>query len=432
MPFEERGSAARRIAVIGGGISGMGAAYHLAENAHVVLFESEPRLGGHARTIVAGKRGDQPVDTGFIVFNYQNYPHLTALFDALDVPVAKSDMSFGVSARSGRLEYSLDSVDSVFAQRRNLARLPFLRMVGDIQRFNREAMTSVRPGMSIGDLVHRLGLGSWFRDYYLTPFSGAIWSTPKQRILDFPADAMVRFFKNHGILDWHENHQWYTVDGGSVEYVTRLQKAIEARGVDVRLGARTNGVRRRAFGGDVRCFGGEWEPFDEIVFATHSDTTLSLLADPTRAERAALSAVRYQPNRAILHSDTSVMPRRRKVWSSWTYVESSDDPGAPIDLTYWMNSLQPIPHDDPLFVTLNREAPIREDLIHDETVFHHPVYDAAALAAQNTIRAINGENRTWFCGAWMRNGFHEDGLATAVDVVDGIEARTRMPLAASA
>ena len=408
----------------------MGAAYHLAEGAHVVLFESENRLGGHARTIMAGKRGDQPVDTGFIVFNHQNYPHLSALFKALDVPVAKSDMSFGVSARQGRLEYALNSVDAVFAQRRNVARPAFLRMIGDIQRFNREAMAMVRPGMSIGDLVAKLGLGSWFRDYYLTPFSGAIWSTPKRRILDFPADAMVRFFKNHGILDWHENHQWYTVEGGSIEYVRRLQRAIETRGVDLRLAAGVEGVRRRAFGADVRCAGGEWEPFDAVVFATHSDITLKLLADPTGVERTALSAVRYQPNRAVLHGDTSVMPKRRKVWSSWTYVESGNDPEAPIDLTYWMNSLQPIPHDDPLFVTLNRDAPIREELIHDETVFHHPVYDAAALAAQDTIRAINGQNRTWFCGAWMRNGFHEDGLASAVEVAGLLAEENRMAFAA--
>lgn len=430
MPFEERGSAARRVAVIGGGISGMGAAFHLARDAHVVLFEAEPCLGGHARTVVAGKNGDQPVDTGFIVFNKKNYPHLTALFQALDVPVTESRMSFGVSARKGALEYSLACADTVFAQRSNLARPAFLRMIGDILRFNREALAAAKPGMTIAELICKMGLGRWFRDYYLTPFSGAIWSTPKCGMLDFPADAMVRFFKNHGILDWHENHQWYTVTGGSVEYVRRLGSAIETRGVDVRLGAEVRSVRRRAFGVDVRCIGGTWEPFDDIVFATHSDDTLALLSDPTGVERTALSAIRYQPNRAVLHNDTSVMPRRRKVWSSWTYVETSDDPGHPIDLSYWMNSLQPIPHDDPLFVTLNRETPIREEAIFDECVFRHPVYDAAALAAQDTIRAINGQNRTWFCGAWMRHGFHEDGLASAIEVAGQIMAGHRMAIAA--
>ncbi len=430
MPFEERGSAARRIAVIGGGISGMGAAWHLSESSHVVLFESEPRLGGHARTVVAGRNGDQPVDTGFIVFNHKTYPHLTRLFDALDVPTTESDMSFGVSARNGGIEYALNSIDTVFAQRRNLARPAFLRMIGDIQLFNRHALSSARLGMTIADLIAKLNLGPWFVDYYLTPFSGAIWSTPKSKILDFPADALVQFFKNHGILDWNENHQWYTVKGGSIEYVRRLQSAVEARGVDVRLGAPIQGVRRRAFGADVRVQGGDWEPFDAVVFATHSDDTLRMLSDPTGVERTALSAIRYQPNRAVLHSDASVMPKRKKVWSSWTYVEDSADPNAPIALSYWMNSLQPIPKSDPLFVTLNREAPIREDAIYDECVFRHPVFDAAALAAQDTIRAINGQNRTWYCGAWMRHGFHEDGLASAVEVAGEIMAENTLAMAA--
>ena len=430
MPFEARGLAARRIAVIGGGISGMGAAYQLSETSNVVLFEAEKRLGGHARTIFAGKNGDQPVDTGFIVFNYQNYPHLTALFDALDVPVTKSNMSFGVSARRGGLEYALNSIDTVFAQRRNLARPAFVGMIRDILRFNKTALETAKPGLSIGDLVETLRLGDWFRDYYLTPFSGAIWSTPKSQILDFPADALVQFFKNHGILNWHENHQWYTVKGGSVEYVSRLQNVIEARGVDVRLGAGIQGVRRREFGVDVRTDGGEWEPFDTVVFATHSDDTLAMLSDPTGVERTALSAVRYQPNHAVLHRDTSVMPKRKKVWSSWTYVETSDDPGAPIDLSYWMNSLQPIPQDDPMFVTLNREAPIPDELIYDEAVFQHPVYDAAALAAQETVRAFNGSNNTWFCGAWMRHGFHEDGLASGLEVAGQIAAEAQLAIAA--
>ena len=278
MPFEERGTAARRIAVIGGGVAGMGAAYHLSARNQVVLFEAERRLGGHARTVIAGKRGNQPVDTGFIVFNYQNYPHLTALFDALDVPVAESNMSFGVSARRGRMEYALNSVDTVFAQRRHLAHPNFLRMVRDILAFNKKAEGTVRPGMTIGDLVEALKLGPWFVRYYLTPVSGAIWSTPKVRILDFPAETMVKFFRNHGILDWNENHQWYTVKGGSVEYVTRLTHAMISRGVDIRLGSAMHAVRRTAYGAEVRVAGGEWEQFDDVVFATHADDTLKILS----------------------------------------------------------------------------------------------------------------------------------------------------------
>ena len=430
MPFETRGAAAKRIAVIGGGISGMGAAYHLAEDHHVVLFESEGRLGGHARTIYAGKNGDQPVDTGFIVFNYRNYPHLTRLFDALDVPVAPSDMSFGVSVGNGAMEYGLAGIDAIFAQRRNLLRPAFVGMIRDILKFNENAEAATRPGITVGDLCETLGLGSWFQNYYLRPFSGAIWSTPTGRIGDFPAETMIRFFKNHGLLGWYTQPEWFTVKGGSIEYVTRLGAALEARGVDVRLGAPTAGVRRVGYGVEVRAEGGEWEGFDEVVFATHSDDTLALLTDATGVERTALSAVRYQANHAVLHADASAMPKRRKVWSSWSYVDTGKAPDAPIDLTYWMNSLQPIPHDDPMFVTLNRDAPLREELVYDETTFRHPVYDAAAIAAQDTVRAINGQNHTWFAGAWMRNGFHEDGLASAVDVVEALNAQTTMAFAA--
>ena len=424
------GMAPKRVAVIGGGISGMGAAYHLSPDHHVTLFEDETRLGGHARTIVAGKNGDQPVDTGFIVFNYKNYPHLTRLFEALDVPVAKSDMSFGVSARRGRLEYALASIDAIFAQRRNLADPRFLRMVRDIVKFNREAEAIVRPGWTIGDLISALRLGPWFRDYYLLPFSGAIWSTPPNGVLAFSAEAMIRFFRNHGLLGYYDQHQWYTVKGGSVEYVRRLAAALKQDNVSVRLGAGVAGVRRLPFGVEVRTKGGEWELFDEVIFATHSDDTLSLLSDAGGVERTALSAIRYQPNRAVLHSDPQVMPRRKKCWSSWSYVETSDDKDAPIDLSYWMNSLQPIPKSDPIFVTLNRTAPIREDLIYDEATFRHPVYDRAAFAAQDTIRAINGQNRTWFCGAWMRNGFHEDGIASGVEVAEALRAEAAMAIAA--
>ena len=430
MPFEQRGTTAKRIAVIGGGISGMGAAYALAEHHRVVLFEAERRLGGHARTIIAGKRGDQPVDTGFIVFNYHTYPHLTALFDKLDVPVTESSMSFGVSARGGKMEYALNSIDSLFAQRRHLMHPQFLRMVRDIVKFNKQSEAVMRPGMSIGDLIDTLNLGPWFLKHYLTPFSGAIWSTPKVQILDFPAETMVKFFRNHGILDWNENHQWYTVKGGSIEYVTRLTHAMDARGVDIRLGSAMQAVRRTDVGVEVRVAQDAWEQFDEVVFATHSDDTLSLLTDANGIEKTALSAVRYQPNKAVLHADTAVMPKRRKVWSSWSHVETGGSEDAPIELSYWMNSLQPIPQDDPLFVTLNHQGSIREELIHDETTFRHPVFDQAAVAAQDTVRAINGQHHTWFCGAWMRHGFHEDGLSSGLEVAQAIQNEATAKLAA--
>ncbi len=404
----------------------MGAAHALAQGHRVVLFEAEKRLGGHARTRMAGRNADQPVDTGFIVFNHANYPHMTALFDELGVPTVKSEMSFGASfgaaGRGGGLEYGLASVDALFAQRRNGANPKFLRMVRDILHFNKHAVTTVAAdeAMTIGDLLRTLRLGAYFRDRYLLPFSGAIWSTPTQKILDFPAHAMVRFFQNHGLLGVYGQHQWYTVQGGSVEYVDRLGAAMTQRGVQIRLDAGVTAVRRTDAGAEVKAHGGEWEAFDEVIMATHTDQALALLSDATPAEASALGAIRYQPNKVVLHSDTGVMPRRRKVWSSWIYSEGAGAKSDDIDLTYWMNSLQPWLKADPLFVTLNSERAIAPGLIWDEVSFAHPVYDLAALAAQKSIAAMNGANNTWFCGAWMKNGFHEDGLSSALDVVRGI------------
>ncbi len=430
MPFETSAPPARRIAVIGGGISGMAAAHLLASDHAVVLYEADRRLGGHARTVMAGKRGDQPVDTGFIVFNKVNYPNLLGLFERLDVPLAESNMSFGVSIGGGWLEYALANVDSIFAQRANLFSPRFLRMMRDILQFNARACSVVRLGMTMGDLLRALGTGDWFRDYYILPISGAIWSTPSQGVLDFPAETLIRFFKNHALMTVTAQHQWYTVQGGSVQYVDRLQAAMQRQGVDIRLATPIAGVRRTAWGVLVRAAGGEWELYDEVVFATHSDDTLRLLSDATPAERAALSAVRYQPSQAVLHADASQMPHNRKTWASWVYTEPKGPRPDRIDLTYWMNSLQPIPQDDPLFVTLNPNRAIREELIHDVVTFRHPVYDQVAIAAQEAIRAMNGQSSTWFCGAWLRHGFHEDGFATAVDVVTAIKAQAGQRAAA--
>ncbi|WP_114966155.1 NAD(P)/FAD-dependent oxidoreductase [Alkalilacustris brevis] len=428
MPFETASAARPRIAVIGAGISGLSAAYLLAGNSDVVLFEAERRLGGHARTVMAGKRGDQPVDTGFIVFNHATYPHLTRLFDNLGVPTVPSNMSFGASFGGGRFEYSLTSLDTVFAQRRNLANPKYLGMLRDIFRFNaRAAMAERDPSMTIRELLAVLRTGEWFRDRYLLPLSGAIWSTPTQDVLDFPAGALVRFFRNHALMGYSGQHQWYTVKGGSIEYVRRLEAALRRQGVDIRTGSPIAGVRRAGGTGRapimLRPVGGDWEGFDEVVFATHADDTLAMLADASPLEAAALGAVRYQPNEAVLHADPSLMPRRHKVWSSWIYSEEAEKRSSGIDLTYWMNSLQPIPQDDPHFVTLNTTRAIREELIYDTTTFRHPVYDLAALQAQEAIVEMNGTANTWFCGAWMRNGFHEDGFASAVAVAEGLEAR---------
>jgi hypothetical protein len=424
MPFESVPYPPKRIAVIGGGISGMAAAWLLAPGQYVTLIEAGPRLGGHARTVIAGKRGDQPVDTGFIVFNNVNYPNLSAMFEALGVPTAPSKMSFGASFDNGRCEYNLETLDSLFATRRNIADPRFLRMVRDILRFNARAEAAATdPGMTIGELMNKLGMGRWFRERYILPFSGAIWSTPKAQIMDFPAQAMVQFFRNHALLDAKGQHQWHTVRGGSVEYVRRLTLDLLARSVDIRTSSPVAGVRRLPEGVEIRTQHGTWEHFDEVIFATHSDDTLAMLADASPEERAALGAVRYQDNHSVLHADASVMPSRRKCWASWTYTEHSAADRDRISLSYWMNSLQPIPQDDLMIVTLNATRPIREELIYDTNTFRHPVFDLAALQAQGTLRAMNGSQSTWFCGAWMRNGFHEDGFASAVDVVESMAAR---------
>jgi predicted NAD/FAD-binding protein len=431
MPFDTIAAAPKRIAVIGAGISGMGAAYLLSQANHVTLFEAEPRLGGHARTVIAGKRGDQPVDTGFIVYNKANYPHVTALFDDLGVPVVPSNMSFGASIKGGKLEYALTSIDAIFAQRKNIGRPKFLRMLRDINRFNTRASEAASdPSISISDFLDNLGTGSWFRDHYLLPLTGAIWSTPVTRMNDFPAQAMIRFMKNHALLGYGGQHQWYTVKGGSIQYVDRLAARLKKQNVDIRLGAPIASVCRSDEGAEITPKGGIPEQFDEVIFATHSDTSLSLLSDASPQERAALAAIRYQPNEAVLHSDVSMMPKRRKVWASWVYCEDETKNSDRIDLTYWMNSLQPIPHDDPLFVTLNSNRPIREELIHDTVTFQHPVYDVAALQGQDAIRQMNGTNHTWFCGAWMKNGFHEDGYSSAVDVATALNATSAKPAAA--
>ena len=304
-------------------------------------------------------------------------------------------------------------------------------MVRDIVRFNSKGLEVSRdPDLTIGDFLKKLGTGEWFKNYYLLPLSGAIWSTPTEQILEFPAHAMLQFFENHALLSHTGQHQWYTVDGGSVQYVTRLETAMRSKGVDIRLGAGIEAVTRNATGVVVKPVGHEAEQFDDVIFATHSDDSLALLKDPTEQESRLLGAVKYQPNNVVLHADTSVMPKNRKCWSSWVYTETKNKQSERIDLTYWMNSLQPIPHDDLMFVTLNSTQPIKEELIYDQVTLRHPVYDLAALDAQGKIAQMNGARNTWFCGAWMKNGFHEDGLSSALDVVEGMQQKFDQPIVA--
>lgn len=413
----------RRVAVIGAGISGLGAAYALSKTHAVTVFEAEPRLGGHARTLEAGRKAVVPVDTGFIVFNYRNYPLLTGLFAELDTPVKKSDMAFAASIDGGRIEYGLFSSGSLFAQKRNLARPAFWRMLKDIPHFNKNVKAlAEEPGLTLGDALDRLGMGQWHRQYFLLPLSGAVWSASPEQMLDFPLSTFVRFFENHGLLTINDQPKWHTVDGGSRVYVAQLAAAIQTNGGIIRTGAPIERVSRSEAGAKVKAIGHEAKIFDEVVFACHSDQALALLDDPDANERRILGAMRYAANKVILHDDPAVMPTRRACWASWNYQGKADITDPDMTVTYWMNRLQGIREDVPLFVTLNPSKPIRDEFIFDETELSHPVFDQPAIDAQAALPGIQGQRNTWFCGAYARYGFHEDGLLSAVNIAKAMGA----------
>ena len=402
--------------MIGAGISGLGAAWLLSRAHDVVLFEAADRLGGHARTAVVRTGGQEvAVDTGFIVFNRVNYPNLCRLFERLDVPLRKSDMSFAVSVDGGAIEYGCRNVRAALAQPANAAKPGFWRMLRDIAVFNRTALrdSAGDPDLTLGGLIRRRGLGSWFERYYLLPMSGAIWSTPRARMLDFPAGVLARFFANHGLLSFTGQHRWWTVQGGSRNYVSRIVADMDA---ELRLRAPVESVTRGPEGVSVRADGQEPERFDSVVFACHADTALAILKDACANERHVLGAVPFRRNRIVLHTDARSMPQRRACWSSWVYLAKSQPDEDRASVTYWLNSLQGIPRDTPLFATLNPSMPIDESRILDEHAFDHPQYDFGTVAAQAALPSIQGLADTWYCGAWTGTGFHEDGLASAIAV----------------
>jgi predicted NAD/FAD-binding protein len=428
----QRKAAMHRIAVVGSGIAGLAAAHRIATTPgehRVTLFEAGAHFGGHANTVDLDLEGIvHGVDTGFLVFNRRTYPLLIQLFAELAITPAESDMSFSVQVprvdgRAG-LEWSGSSLRSVFAQRRNLLRPRFWRMLSEILRFNRLAtrLAETAPDEtldgSIGDFLDAEGFSSTFRELYLLPMIGCIWSCPTDQMLKFPLATLLRFCHNHGLIQVTDRPQWYTVPGGSREYVRRLV----ARIGDARLRTPVLGLHRTGSQVRLQTRHGS-ETFDAVVLACHSDQALALLGEGASPdERAVLGAIRYQPNTAVLHSDVGVLPQRQAAWASWNYERASDTPTeqAQVCLHYLLNRLQPLPWQQSVIVSLNPARPIAEHLVHRRFEYAHPVFDLAALQAQRRVGELQGRQRTWFCGAWCGYGFHEDGLRAGLQAADGV------------
>jgi predicted NAD/FAD-binding protein len=412
----------RNIAVIGTGISGMSAAWLLSQDHKVTVYECDRRLGGHSNTVtVATAKGPIAVDTGFIVYNELTYPNLTALFQHLKVPTQLSEMSFAVSLADGDLEYSGSNLSGLFAEKRNLIRPRFWSMLRDLQRFYREAPRDLavleEVHTTLGDYLDAGAYGAAFRKDHLLPMASAIWSAPTSTILSYPAAAFIRFQDSHGLLKLRNRPPWRTVLGGSRAYVERLTHAYADR---IRLSAGVTAVHRTGDGVKIRDRQGHIETFDDVVIATHADQALALLDHPTPEERRHLGAFRYSSNVAILHSDPRLMPKRRAVWSSWNHIgrDNDDETQDCPTVTYWMNALQHIPHETPLFVTLNPQRAPR-DAWHRE-VYEHPLFDSAAISAQRHLWSLQGRHNTWFCGAYFGAGFHEDGLQAGLAVAEAL------------
>ncbi|WP_299375960.1 FAD-dependent oxidoreductase [uncultured Kiloniella sp.] len=407
-----------KIAIIGSGISGLGAAYLLHPHHDITVYEKGNYLGGHSRTIDISPKGTRtPVDTGFIVFNHRNYYHLTRMFKHLNVPTIKSDMSFGASIHNGWLEYGSKGM---FAQKRNLLRPRYWKMIWDILSFNKKALPYLENNKdaSLEQCLNDLNLGDWFKRYYLQAMGAAIWSCSVDTILKFPARTFIRFFDNHGLLSVNQHPQWYTVKGGSREYVQRISASFQDH---IKLNCGVVSVKRKNGKVEVLDDKGNTETYDQIVFACHADQALKMLDTPTQAEERILGNFTYQKNTVVVHGDTSFMPRKKGSWASWVYLsEQQDDQNESVSLSYWMNNLQDIDHDSPVIITLNPGRQPAGHLIYDMNEFEHPIFTKEAVDAQEQINTIQGQNNLWFCGAYQQYGFHEDGLASAVRVAQRI------------
>ena len=421
----------KRVAVVGSGIAGLAAARGLAGHAHVTLYEAGDHFGGHSHTVDVTHGGvTHGVDCGFLVFNERTYPRLVALFAELGVATAKSEMSFSAQVPDAGLEWGGASLGSVFAQRTNLLRPAFLRMLGEVLRFNRVAHALATSGAgrslatnndSVGDFLDAHRFSAAFRDWYFLPMIGCIWSCPTDQMLRFPVATLLRFCHNHGLLQIADRPQWYTVRGGSRTYVTKMLASV----ADARLGAAVRRIKRLPIGGADLSTDRGTERFDAVVLACHSDQSLALLADASNDEREVLGSIRFQPNRAIVHTDVSVLPQRKAAWAAWNYERArrSTGPEPAVCLHYLINRLQPLPFDTPVIVSLNPVQDPDAASVHGEFHYAHPVFDRRALAAQERLPSLQGRADTWFCGAWTGYGFHEDGLASGLEVCAAVIAR---------
>jgi predicted NAD/FAD-binding protein len=410
-----------RVAVVGSGIGGLSAAWLLSRRHEVVLYEANACLGGHTDTHRVEVEGRTlAVDTGFIVHNPVHYPLLTRLFDELGVASQPTTMSFSVQDAATGLEYNATTLDTLFCQRRNLVSPRFWGLLRDLARFYRAAPALLEqpgPGPSLGEYLDANGYGAAFRDQHLVPMASALWSSPAEGILRFPAQYLVRFMANHHMLQLAGRPPWRVVRGGSRSYVDAMAARWDVR---VRLATPVRGVARDAHGVSVRCDAGS-ERFDQVVLACHSDQALALLEDAAPAEREVLGAIAYQPNDTVLHTDATLLPRRRKAWAAWNaYLPA--DPARACTVSYCMNQLQGLAVDTPLVVTLNRSEAIDPAKVLVRRAYHHPVYTHAAVAAQARKPEIQGVRRTWYAGAYWGWGFHEDGIRSGVEVARALGA----------
>ena len=412
-----------RIAIVGAGIAGLGTAWLLNRAGHpTTLYEANGYLGGHTHTVDVRLEGiTHPVDTGFLVYNDRTYPLLAKLFAELGVESVASEMSFSCRVDACTLEWSGTDLPSLFAQRSNAMRPAFLRMLVDVVRFNREARSLTRedaaPTLTLGEHLERSRYGRGFRDWYLIPMAAAIWSSPKREILEFPLTSFTQFCHNHGLLQLTDRPQWRTVRGGGRTYVERIVSRLP----DVRMHSQVRRVARKDDGVEVTTQSRGTERFDAIVLACHSDEALALLSDPSTEETRLLKRARYQRNHVVLHTDDALLPHLRRAWSAWNYLAAHDPAGTrPVAVSYLINRLQPLPFRTPVIVTLNPPFDPDPRRVIDEFAYWHPLQDAAALTTQGAIASLQGVRRTWYAGAWLGYGFHEDGLRSAHAVCESI------------